>query len=133
MLKALAQTSNEERYIDFTRKTRYDYGGWLLGAPWQWLNISYWYTCTRSCFGYNSDTVFCNSLPVLECARTDRHGKGPACLEANVNDKFGSGHGLLHRDVRQRIKRFSKLSFSDLKAGLNKTFDKDWTSEANPK
>jgi hypothetical protein len=120
-----------EPYTGFTKKTRYDYGELLLGATWQWLNISYWYTYTRDYFGYNSDTVFCNSVPDLGCTGTDLHTKGSGYLEANVNYKFGSGYGLLLHYGHQRIKNISKLNFSDIKVGLSKTFDKGWTVGVN--
>ena len=118
-------------YTGFTRKTRYDYGELLLGATWQWLNINYWYTYTRNYFGYNSDTVFCNSVPDLGCAGTDIHSKGSGYLEANFNYKFGSGYGLLLHYGHQRIKNFAKLNFSDIKVGLTRTFDKGWSVGVN--
>ena len=118
-------------YTGFTRKTKYDYGELLLGATWQWLNINYWYTYTRDYFGYNSDTVFCNSVPDLGCAGTDIHSKGSGYVEANFNYKFENGYGLLFHYGHQRIKNFAKLNFSDIKVGLTKTFDKGWSVGVN--
>jgi uncharacterized protein (TIGR02001 family) len=96
----------------------------IAGATWKGLNVKYTHTLT-DWYGINTSGF----TPVMRADGSstadgagDLSSKGSGYLEVNYTLAIAEGSGLTVHAGRQRIKNFSKLSYTDYKLALNKTY-----------
>lgn len=101
---------------------KWDTASVLAGATWNGLNIKYTYTLTNW-YGIASNgftpTMLANGATTADGANVDSKGSG--YLEANYTYDFGDGLSVTGHAGHQKIRNFSKLSYSDYKLAVAKT------------
>lgn len=99
----------------------------LIGGTWKDLNVKYTRTLTNW-YGISS-AVGGGFEPVMWATGTttadnggDLDSKGSGYLEANYTMGIAEGSSITAHAGHQKIKNFSKLSYTDFKLAVNKTY-----------
>jgi hypothetical protein len=99
----------------------------ILGGTWKGLNIKYSYTLT-DWYGISSATRggFEPTMWASGATTADGPGslssKGSGYIEANYVHDLGEGLTITGHAGHQKIRNFGKLSYTDYKLALNKTY-----------
>jgi uncharacterized protein (TIGR02001 family) len=96
----------------------------IVGATWKRLNVKYTYTLT-DWYGINSNgftpTMWADGSSTADSAG-NLDSKGSGYIEANYTYEVAEGLSVTGHAGHQKIKNFSKLSYTDYKLGVNKTY-----------
>lgn len=114
-----------------TRK--WDTSELLVGATWNGLNIKYTYTLT-DWYGISSANgggfeplMMANNVATATCASDNNcagnlNSRGSGYIEGNYTYEVSEGLTVTGHAGHQKIRNFSKLSYTDYKLGVNKTY-----------
>lgn len=112
---------------------KWDTSELLLGGTWKGLNIKYTYTLT-DWYGISSangggfePVMIVNNVATATCASDNNcagnlSSKGSGYIEGNYTYEFADSWTITGHVGHQKIKNFSKLSYTDYKLGVNKTY-----------
>ncbi|MDD5384012.1 MAG: TorF family putative porin [Gallionella sp.] len=112
---------------------KWDTSELLLGGTWKGLNIKYTYTLT-DWYGISSANgggfepfMIVNNVATANCASDNNcagnlNSKGSGYIEANYTYEVSEGLTVTGHAGHQKVKNFGKLSYTDYKLGVNKTY-----------
>lgn len=96
----------------------------IAGATWEGLNVKYTHTLT-DWYGINTSgftpVMWVDGSSTADSAG-DLSSKGSGYLEVNYTLAIAEGSGVTVHAGRQKIRNFSRLSYTDYKLALNKTY-----------
>jgi uncharacterized protein (TIGR02001 family) len=96
----------------------------IVGATWKGLNVKYTFTLT-DWYGINSSgftpTMWADGSSTADSAG-NLDSKGSGYIEANYTYDVSEGLSVTGHAGHQKINNFSKLSYTDYKLGVNKTY-----------
>ena len=103
---------------------KWDTAEFILGGTWSGLNVKYTQTLT-DWYGINT-SGFTPAMLADGSTTADSAGelssKGSGYLEANYTLGIAAGSSITFHAGHQKIRNFSKLSYTDYKLAVNKTY-----------
>ncbi len=106
---------------------KWDTSELLLGGTWKGLNVKYtytltdWYGISSAASGGFEPTMWVNGASTADGAG-NLSSKGSGYIEANYTYEVAEGLTLTGHAGHQKIVNFSKLSYTDYKLAVNKTY-----------
>jgi uncharacterized protein (TIGR02001 family) len=106
---------------------KWDTSELLLGGTWKGLNVKYtytltdWYGISSAASGGFEPTMWANGASTADGAG-NLGSKGSGYIEANYTYEVAEGLTLTGHAGHQKIVNFSKLSYTDYKLAVNKTY-----------
>jgi uncharacterized protein (TIGR02001 family) len=106
---------------------KWDTSEFLLGGTWKGLNVKYtytltdWYGISSAASGGFEPTMWANGASTADGAG-NLSSKGSGYIEANYTYEVAEGLTLTGHAGHQKIVNFSKLSYTDYKLAVNKTY-----------